>query len=63
MDRLEKVKKELELVREFIDNNEEEIDKLKVEKKKKDKEVSLIDDTIQPLKVQIDKHKLMKFSY
>ena len=46
MDRLEKVKKELDLIRDFMDKQEQDIEKLRGEKKKADKEILLIDDII-----------------
>lgn len=50
MDRLAKVKKELELVRDFAEKQEEEIDDLKMQKKKKEKEIKLIDNSLDQLK-------------
>jgi DNA polymerase III delta prime subunit len=68
MDRLEKLKKELDLVRQFIDSNEEDIQgtsnflslELRRDKRKKDKEAALVEDTIAPLKIQLEKMNLIR---
>lgn len=46
MDRLEKAKKELSLIRDFIDKQEKYIEKLRNEKKRADKKVILVDDIL-----------------
>lgn len=63
MDRLEKVKKELTLIRDFMEKQEEDIEKLKQYKKKKDKEAALIEDTIGPLQNQVEKLRIMSRKY
>jgi hypothetical protein len=63
MDRLEKVKKELNLIRDFMDKQEEDIETLKHLKKKKDKEAALIEDTIGPLQLQLEKINIINSKY
>ena len=46
MDRLEKTKKELSLIRDFIDKQERDVEKLRNEKKRADKEIILVDDIL-----------------
>jgi len=46
MDRLEKVKKELDLIRDFIDKQERDIEVLRGQKKRVDKEMMLVEDII-----------------
>ena len=46
MDRLEKVKKELDLIRDFIDKQERDIEVLRGQKKRIDKEMMLVEDII-----------------